>query len=314
MTVRQWLADSAHRFQEEPIDVAAKATTEYLWRGVLRRVEPLFPAGTSVWERNWDICVVLDGCRFDVMEEIISRHAWLNNGNLEDIWSVGSSSADWMDRTFDDRYATELKRTIYITGNPHSASRTNSDGWAKLDEAWRSYWDEEQGTIPAEPLVDKAIVAHRTTDSPVLVHLMQPHRPFIGSNCDLGGGFQPGEGESGPTTTLWEEVRDGRISRNKLWGAYADTLDYALSVCEKLHTNVNGRVVFTADHGNGLGEWGVYEHPPRVPTPAIRRVPWLELRATDEDTYHPDVEISSNNQMEQSVDVTSRLQALGYTE
>jgi hypothetical protein len=48
------------------------------------------------------------------------------------------------------------------------------------------------------------------------------------------------------------------------------------------------RVVITADHGEGFGEYGVYEHPVGCPAPTIKRVPWATTTAADTGSYVPE--------------------------
>jgi hypothetical protein len=54
--------------------------------------------------------------------------------------------------------------------------------------------------------------------------------------------------------------------------------------------NVDGRVAITADHGNLLGEWGLYGHPLSTPVPALITVPWAETTGVDQETRTPAVE------------------------
>ena len=50
------------------------------------------------------------------------------------------------------------------------------------------------------------------------------------------------------------------------------------------------KVVVTADHGEALGEFGVYAHPRWVHHPKVRIVPWLEISSTDMERKTGDAE------------------------
>ncbi len=160
---------------------------------------------TPIWDRDWDVCCLLDGCRFDLVQSVLAADdgtldgevaGILESADVDSLWSVGSQSAEWMARTFDDAYAEEMRRTAYVTGNPFSAQSgdqieavstdplpltENDFGW--LHEAWRTEWvHDDISTIPPDPLTDAAIAAWRRREElgidRVLVHYMQPHTPF----------------------------------------------------------------------------------------------------------------------------------------
>jgi len=69
------------------------------------------------------------------------------------------------------------------------------------------------------------------------------------------------------------------------------------------------RYVVTADHGEALGRYGVYEHrEPRHPN--IRRVPWFEVSAVEEDHSVVDYNDMDSDVGERTVE--ERLAELGY--
>ena len=43
----------------------------------------------------------------------------------------------------------------------------------------------------------------------------------------------------------------------------------------KLVENCDARIAIMADHGNAMGEWDEWAHPPRTPVPVVRKVPWI---------------------------------------
>ncbi|WP_143165319.1 alkaline phosphatase family protein [Halobaculum gomorrense] len=89
--------------------------------------------------------------------------------------------------------------------------------------------------------------------------------------------------------------------------AYLNTT--VLDAVEVLLDNVKGKVAVTADHGNAVGEWGVYGHPAYVPVPAVKRVPWAVTSADGHGSYTVDQEYRNETA---DADRDEFLEALGY--
>lgn len=265
-----------------------------------------FRRGKPVYERDWDVLVVLDACRYDMYERIV--------GESGVIFSVASTSTVWMDRTFDDRYADAIQRTAYISANPYS-HKLEDDRFGLLDHVWQDHWDDELGTIPPEPVTDHGIAAARTdTYDRVILHYMQPHFPFVADGPGFGklgkGGFDLGEQES---VNVWDMVEQGELDPADVIDAYDANLEYVFASVETLLSNVDGTVAITADHGNALGEWGMWGHRAYVPSLALRKVPWDVRHCTDSKGYTTTWDPNEANH-ETTDDVESRLRALGYAD
>ncbi len=330
----------------------------------------------SVWEREWNVCCVLDGCRVDLMREVAGEHPAVPEGGVESVWSVGSQSAEWMDGTFGSTHREEMARTAYVTGNPFSAQSAehvlvtsgetlplSPEDWGLLYEAWREEWvDDEISTIPPEPLTDAALAVWNRRDElgvdRVLVHYMQPHAPFrsrpewflgtadIESWGQIRGSGREGDSGSQAAETAaltdlsaeelaelerlseaetdgikdpWTRLRDGELDRGEFWAAYRDNLRWVLDDIVRLLEGTTARVALTSDHGNAAGEWGVWSHPPGVPVPALRKVPWVSRRGTGERDPDPPLpeaipgESAGGDPTDNSADeVEQRLADLGY--
>jgi hypothetical protein len=129
----------------------------------------------------------------------------------------------------------------------------------------------------------------------MIVHYMQPHYPMVPEPFEVD-------------EKVWNLLRDGEIGHDEVWRRYRDNLRYVLDELPKLLRNVEAEnVVITADHGNLVGELGLYGHFGRVPHPNLRKVPWASTTATDTSTYTPDLEPECS-----AGDVKERLQDLGY--
>ncbi|ELZ11252.1 hypothetical protein C478_12605 [Natrinema thermotolerans DSM 11552] len=325
---------------------------------------------TAVWEREWDVCCVLDGCRYDLMRETAAAGHELLPGpeGVGSLWSVGSQSAEWMDRTFAPEHRERMARTAYVTGNPFSSQPCDhilvtsdevlplsADDFGVLHEAWRDEWvDDDISTIPPAPLTDAAIAVWRARErlgiDRVLVHYMQPHAPFRSQPDWFFGSadiehwgqfveaddddeefdpesltaeerealeaFAEADDDDDSMNDPWLRVREGDLSREAVWAAYRDNLEWVLDDLTRLWENCDGRLALTSDHGNGLGEFGVWSHPPGTPVPAVRRVPWVVREGRDRETCDPalpaGIREGDSAAGDDDGEIESRLEALGY--
>lgn len=304
MTFADWLTDTRSRIRLDGID-GVKDSLYELYVGGLRRTDLLYSSGEHVFEREWDVLVLLDACRPDLIGEVADQYLFLDEPDT--LVSVGSSSIQWIERTFTDEYEDEMRETVYVTGNPFSKQVLSNEDLLSLDEVWRYGWDEETGTIPARQVTDRAIAAGREHDfDRLVVHYMQPHFPSIpdpltdGMNAETLG---DGEGWDSP----WHHLRRGELDIEAVWSSYRANLHYVLKDVALLLDNLDAeRVAISADHANAVGEFGVYGHP-KAPIRAIREVPWYETSSTDDGNYAPELESRTERG-----NVEEKLDALGY--
>ena len=303
MGIKAWAERSATRIGEEGRSGARDSLYE-LYCGLWRYLGWHVPRGTNVYDREWDTLVVLDACRVDLLREVADEYPFV--GPVESFESVGSMSEEWMVKTFTDEYAAETRRTAYVTSNVFSGRVLDADRFLELDEVWRYAWDDDLGIVPPRPVTDRAIsVARERRPDRLIVHYMQPHHPFVAGGAD---GFAADPFGSGGGTTVVDALRKGRISREAFWSAYRENLRLVLADVALLLANHDaGRVVLTADHGDALGEWGVYDHPAGYLHPVVTNVPWSETTAVDEGEYEPEVAPTA-----EAADVEERLRGLGY--
>jgi len=304
MTVFDWISETGSRIREDGVTGIRESMHEF-YIGGLRRTNPFYSGGEHVYNREWDVLVLLDACRVDLMSEAASEYEFL--GNPDTLTSVGSSSIQWMEHTFSAEHAAEMEQTVYVTGNPFSKQVVSNDDLLGLDEVWRYGWDDEVGTIPARHITDRAIAASRNYDADrLIIHYMQPHFPSVpqpltdGMNTATLG---DGEGWNSP----WHRLRSGELDMETVWNSYRANLEYVLEDVDLLLQNIEAeRVAISADHANAAGEFGVYGHP-KVPLPVIREVPWYETTATDSASYEPELDPD-----DETGDVEAKLDALGY--
>jgi len=275
-------------------------------------------------ESEWDYCLVLDACRYDVFSEVYDEYL---DGDLEKRRSNGSSTPEWAYQTF-----TGDHDIAYFSGNPFindlgiplnelkwgascdyewAASRHISD----VFDVWKSGWDDDLGTVPPESITG----AFRSNRSAVeraertVLHYMQPHAPYLArgkgqklkriqkgirkqdeADGDEGGLLSVGDtvrpkvegllegSELAQKAGLWLELDPTELVKNGTRDAalelYEENLRIVVESVADLVTELDGRVVVTADHGEAFGEDGVWEHHIETHIPPLVEVPWLEVR------------------------------------
>lgn len=262
--------------------------------------------GRHIYDHDWDVLVILDACRYDMYREIVDSG--------EPVLSVASTSTEWMDATFDEQYSDEITGTAYISANPYSQQLDNSR-FGLVDHVWQDHWDDDVGTIRAEPVTDHGITAARSGEfDRVILHYMQPHFPFIGGEQFGHLGRSAFDIGSGQGQNVWRMIERGEVDSESAVNAYYDNLRYVFESVNTVLENVNGRVVVSADHGNALGEWNMWGHRAYVPFRAVREVPWDERDCVDEKTYESDTVLSDIRESGADEDVEDRLRSLGYVD
>ncbi len=267
--------------------------------------------GTNVFERRWDVLVVLDACRADLLRSVAPDVGFL--GGVETVRSVGSSSSEWLENTFLGH--GETGRTAMATGNTWTERYLDATAFAALDEVWKYAWDDDLGTVPAAAVTDRAIALARDREPERLIaHYMQPHHPFVPDPI-AGDDGMARTGEESSDSNPWVLLRRGETTVDRVRAAYEANLRHVLPEVERLVENVPGRVAITADHGNLFGEWGLYGHPMETPVPALLAVPWAETtgggRKSETPTLEPPEPLPVSRVYGKGTD-RDRLRALGY--
>lgn len=275
--------------------------------------------GGNIYDQDWDVLVVLDACRVDLMDEVAQSGAYdlLPESSVDTFRQPGSYSKEWMNNTFTDRYADEMEQTIHVTGNPFSSQALKSEQFYTLDEVWEYAWDDDAGVVMPRPMTDRAINHWRNRDPDevdrMIVHYMQPHIPFL--NHEMSQPLESDNWGKDSGRSEWELVRDGELDPNDAWAAYRENLEIALDDVSILLNNIDAdTVVLSADHGNSIGEHGLWGHPAGIDVDELREVPWVTTSATNEETHEPDtwVDEQSNGRKKADEDVQERLKNLGY--
>lgn len=236
----------------------------------------LYPKGQNILDEEWDWLIILDACRYDSAKKIFSEYL---NGTLDKRISVGSSTPEWLYKTFVRK--NKYIDVNYISGNPW-VEPMRLEG--QLD------WDDKQykkftpGYIPftgklinirdVDP--ELKIILPTTVNTAVkeairdglfgrtIIHFMQPHEPYI-KYPDLD----------------WEEFAQGNIGADVMMEAYESNLRIVLEAVKDLLPYLDGKIVITSDHGELFGECGFIKHPWGIRIKELIEVPWYIIDRED---------------------------------
>jgi len=229
---------------------------------------------------NWDILIILDACRFDFFQEEYRQYL---SGNLRKVESEGRDTLSWACYTFPDYYDI-----TYVSGAvPINSVKTDLSylpfkvhylpvkHFREIVDVWKFGWNFNLGTVMPRSVTEAALRRNGRR----IVHYFQPHAPYIGKKMLLGKiGYHVGCGQGNPPDdVIWVAVKQGRISREQLREFYRLNLQLVLGHATNLISRLNGKtgIIVTADHGEALGEDGVFMH--GFDHPTVREVPWLEV-------------------------------------
>jgi hypothetical protein len=328
ISFRGWLSESVSHLRDGDRDFLARAVRPayYLWVGSFLTYSHWQTYGTNVFDREWDVLLVLDTCRIDAMEAVADEHEFI--GDVDSITSVGSTSFEWMDHTFTTDYMGAVRETAYLSQNsftdkvpgggytgqvpipfgPSEYPTVEREDFGYLEELWRAEFDTDSEWALSSDVVtrvhpryatQRAIRAGRELDTDrLMVHYMYPHDPYPTAPEKLQPRFD-------------DALKDGTATREEVREAYLDNLRIVLDEVAVLLENIDAeKVVLTADHGEAFGEWNFYRHPVACPLSCVREVPWVETTANDTGTVEPTAPAPQTTDTTSSVE--DRLEQLGY--
>lgn len=231
---------------------------------------------------DWDVLVVLDACRPDVLREVTS---W----PVETVVSPASCTPEWLEVTCAEGL---FEGGHVLTGNPQYEDVASRTGAATIEHHWRTSWNDRLQTTLPEPILDRTSELLETDSAPVIAHLQQPHWPYV---ARLDGDWElayddlgpwPARGGSEEIVSLQVAMERGHIDTSLAYSAYRAATE---SIWETLVPYLSrwldeGKTaVVTADHGETFGrlrDVGFYEHPCGCHIDPLTTVPWVELAPT----------------------------------
>ena len=134
---------------------------------------------------DWDTLILLDACRFDSFKNIYKNY--FSDGNLRKVRSEGSSTGEWLYKTFPRKYDfTYLSTNPYINSYGIPLSKCNPDykyDWNAVDhftdiiDVWDERWNDDLETVLPKDVNE--IYIKRDIEGRTLIHYMQPHLPYL---------------------------------------------------------------------------------------------------------------------------------------
>jgi len=272
-------------------------------------------------EREEFLLIILDACRYDAFKNIAPEY--LTFERAERLESEGLNTFQYVSNCWPDIYPdveyvsaatpvnseTESDYNEYVLDNFYGGY-VPADHLPNIHDLWHEFWDPRIGSVPPEAVTDAAL---DTEGGRVVAHYSQPHIPYIGRQSLLGHAdnehSRPLEGEP-IGAPIMERVRSGDVSHERLRQVYASNLRRALREVRRLvaETDIE-TIVVTGDHGEALGEYGIYGHP-SIEHPHVRVVPWAVV---DDVACYPEREQGENHSTADA-SVEARLAELGYLE
>lgn len=272
----------------------------------------------DVMAEDWDNLILLDACRYDYF-----KSQYQMPGELTPIISHGGQSWEFMQRNF---VGKKFHDTVYVTANPHTG-KLDKDVFHAVEPLYIDAWSEKHETVLPDDVTEAALDAHaRYPDKRIVIHFMQPHRPYLGDTAaeiqrehDTHG-FNRNLAHSNETpdgTSFSTLVENGDIPIQKTRAAYRETLNIVLDSVNKLLEQISGKSVVSADHGEMLGEKILPFTTPKfghshqyIRNKTLYQVPWLEAPADNRRNITSDVPVGFDRG--DSTTVADRLKALGY--
>ncbi|MCK4753323.1 MAG: hypothetical protein KAS75_07745 [Planctomycetes bacterium] len=301
----------------------------------------------KILDEQWDYLVVLDACRYDYFERMYKK--FFDKGTLSKKISKASHTSEWLRSNF-----REYVDLVYVSSNPHINSNRAICGFSakqyffKVYDIWHTHWNKKLDTVEPDILTEQAIkIVNRHHDKKAIIHYMQPHEPYLTCKHLSSVSRYEVRDKQNPVfyfiyrclnrlmllfgikshLVRWRIMRllrleipsqIYRIVRSEgpeaLKDYYEANLRCVLSSVKNLVGQLGGRIVITSDHGEMLGEKGLYGHWPGANQPELREVPWLVI-----DKPKKDVDVSGEveEQEPEAPDATDeeikeKLRHLGY--
>lgn len=205
---------------------------------------------------DFDTVILLDACRYDYYRRF---------RNAEPIRAAATQTLPAIRRMFPHKYP----ETIYVSGNPFINGRhvvfdhyDALDHFARVDDVWEHGWENVDGvhTVPPWNVLDTAIKYQKRGYATVL-HFIQPHGPYIGKIKLKTNDFMWSRNVAMRTdshiTNPIDAPQEHTIDIKRLQDAYSHNLRLVLKYAIK---GVNGKTCITSDHGELLGENGLFHH------------------------------------------------------
>lgn len=191
----------------------------------------------------------------------------------------------WMLWNFIEKY----DNVIFIASNPHFANVHlqkvfGFNPFYLVIEVWSYGWNDDLKTVPPEEVTKVAVDTLITfPEKKMIIFYMQPHHPFL-SDKDLvtrtrtPKNFAPDDMRLGKRITVWDLAVNGAVPLDRVIKGYKENLKIVWNEVEKLKNILKGKIIVTSDHGNLIGEYGMYGHGGPLRAEGLVKVPWVILK------------------------------------
>lgn len=284
--------------------------------------------------RDWDNLILLDACRADYL-----RREFDGRYDVEEVVLDSSTSGGYVDTYMSGE---SFPDTVYVSANPFvsrvppgtfadvlttfDTEETNEFQMSLVEDVGRS-WSPER-------VLELAKEAHeRYPEKRLLVHFMQPHAPYFGERADElrrrlnddGIRFwawdddltRADKDEADVLSNLLYAAKEGYITAEELQECYAENLSYVLEYAFELAEHLDGRTVFSSDHGEKVGDVRTlrrhsrFGHGNDIYRDELRVVPWVTVKEGPRRTITAATGVSNEQAIEAS-DLDEQLRSLGY--
>lgn len=319
----------------DPTRVLDELVLDYLYRTPMVGLNGIRTIGTNVFDREWDVLIVLDTARVDALQLVADEYDFIQE--VGSIWSVGGASAEWLARTFDESHKVEIHNTAFLSAQSHVQEILDSkvqesdegrplplkalrlmpsvdiDDLGKVEYLFNFETIGEEGPFghtdgntPPRYVTDRGIAVGREHDfDRLMLQYHQPHTPWFSRALKEDRELKYYEYD-------WWNYYYETSDIKSIWEAYMSDLRFVLDDIELLFKNLDAeKVVITADHGEAFGEYGILGHKLGSLHPKVRKVPWITASATDKRTREPVVEEPKRTKMSREK-MDEQLEALGY--
>lgn len=242
------------------------------WKKLIQTLTyPSYHQVSKLVSTDWDILIVLDACRYDTLNQYTSL--------AQPTESPASSTPEWID-TMDTHGIFD--NTTIVTGNPQY-KLNNPTTQNQLVGLWDSYWHRELNTALPEIHFETAHNYIYATDNPVVIHLVQPHWPYLVRAGDHWIHALDTQGVRPVVESAQVAMESGMFDMREVYAAYqASVQSIWTTVLERVGEYVTDgySVVVTSDHGECFGrvrDYGFFEHPSRCHIKPLTRVPFVSF-------------------------------------
>lgn len=211
--------------------------------------------------KNFDVIIIFDAMRYDIGSKVIKQSNLV--GELEKVNTNCSTTGEWYKKYWNSSTDRQL-----ISENPMPFHKASGHAARNFKEATKSF-----GATWLEVNPQKTINLYKT--SPVLIHLLPPHLPFI-----FGKGAKICK--TAKAINIYKLVGDwgAKNGYNKLKEYYREQIVNMVDLLyNNLHLFVGQSVLLTSDHGELLGN--PYDHPAGRKDPELTEVPYFIINVED---------------------------------